>query len=129
MKILSLQFFRIRPGLKATKSGISLKNATRFFAMAVFVASSGLHAQSSDDSSSSVVKELEDNLESERTELENVLRERENMLAEQADVRDQLAEEQEQLKAKMEALLELCEQHNAVNADNTIDCDKEVNGS
>ena len=108
---------------------ISLKKVTSTIALAVLLGSTGLHAQSSDDASTDVIDELQENLESERAELENVLRERESMLAEQADVRDQLAEEQEQLRAKMEALRELCEQHNAVNKDNPIDCDSEVNGS
>lgn len=90
-----------------------------------------VQAQSSesDDSSNPVVEELESNLENERKELENVLKERETMLAEQAGVRDRLAEQQKELEEKMDALLELCEQHNAVNADNPIDCEKEIGGN
>lgn len=90
-----------------------------------------LLAQSAEDgnAANAIADELEKNLESEREELENVLRERETMLAEQAGIRDQLAEQQKELEEKMDALMELCEQHNAANASDPIDCEKEVGGN
>lgn len=93
--------------------------------------SSVVVAQSDDtgDSTNAVAEELEKNLENERKELENVLQERETMLAEQAGVRDELAEQEKELEEKMKVLMELCEQHNAVNTGDPIDCEKEVGGS
>ncbi len=98
-------------------------------ALSLLLCSSGLLAQSPDESASPVVEELEKNLESEQEQLESVLQEREVMLAEQADIRDQLAEQERQMKEKMDALRELCEQHNAVNKNDPLDCDKEIGGS